>query len=157
MAAADLGCWCKQRDDGKLKIAHSAEIQATELLQAPHDKPTPCFLFCGTKCQDSAEQLWQRGKGWEGRGMEAALRTTFSGACRNVCQHPRGFFSQGKWQVSMPCPTAALPEQHGAVCTTIALSFGVRTWASAAELLATGHPGRAKLDPEALPLPQSRP
>lgn len=99
-------------------------------------------------------------KGWEGRG-EAALCTTFSGACHSVCQQPGGGVPREKGRLSRPCPTAALGEQHRAVCTTTALLFGVCALPSAAEsgpsqgLL--GIPGRQRLHGEAPLLPQSRP
>lgn len=49
--------------------------QRAELLQALRDKPTHCFFFCGTKCQDNAEQLCQRGRdGREGERQPSAPR-----------------------------------------------------------------------------------
>lgn len=130
--------------------------QRAELLQALRDKPTCCFFFCGMKCQDNAEQLWRRGR--DGRG--SLPHHVFWSLPQRVSA-ARRVFSGEKGRLSRPCPTAALPEQHGAVCTTTALLLGVCALPSAAEpgpsqgLL--GIPGRQRLDGDAPPLPQGHP
>lgn len=161
MAAVDLGCWCRQGGDGKLKIAHSAEPgnQRAELLQAFRAEPTRCLSSCGMKCQGNAEQLCQGGRnGVKGRGSPP--HHVFWSLPQHVSAAPR-VFSREKGRLSRPWPMAALCEQQGAVCTTTALFFSVCALPSTAEPVLSqglvGILGRHRLDHKALPLPQSHP
>lgn len=161
MAAVDLGCWCRQGGDGKLKIAHSAEPgnQRAELLQAFPDEPTRCFSSCGMKCQGNNAELCQGGRdGVKGRGSPP--HHVFWSLPQHVPAAWR-VFSREKRRLSRLWPTAALCEQQGAVCTTTALLFSVCALPSTAEpALSQGLVrvlGRHRPDHKALPLPQSHP
>lgn len=161
MAAVDLGCWCRQGGDGKLKIAHSAEPgnQQAELLQAFCDEPTRCFSSCRMKCQDKAEQPRQgRRDGAKGRGSPP--HCVFWSLPQHVSAAWRAS-SREKGRLSRPWPMAALCEQQGAVCTTNALFVSVCALPSTAEPALSqwlvGILGRHRPDHKALPPPQSHP
>lgn len=159
MAAVDLGCWCRQGGDGKLKIAQSqatSELSSFRLSVTNQPAAAPRAEWNARIMRSNCAR--EEGMGAKGRGSPP--HHVFWSLPQHVSAAWRGF-SREKRRLSRPWPMAALCEQQGAVCTTTALLFSVCALSSTAEPALSqglvGILGRHRLDHKSLPLPQSHP